>query len=531
MQGKMAGLPVAAAVEPGNPVFHSRNLNMQSRAVACRPVPGHCRAGLTLVEILIAMTMTLIVLGVMIAVFSRSSQEMARGRALMEMHNDLRVCSDLLRDDLERVTVDLRPWALESAPNGYFEYVEGPRRDASEIGIDPTRINNLNNVRGDFDDILAMTVRSDGIPFRGRRIIPLGFPGAGSTETVESNIAEIIWFTNWDDRDNNSSVGVEERVTVYRRVLLIRPDLALASAPTPEQFFLMNDISASFYGVAAGDPPQQNSLEDLAKRENRFGHVVAPVTLLNPYLHQLDRTFLANTQLSTGNLATLASPLFLQVAGSDVVANDVVGFDVRVWSPDAQVRMSDPAGPTGFTDAVLIQPGDAAYAFFGNANVATVANAAGLGAFVDLGYGTDIGPAPYTGNANNALTCPQFATSPNPKSRLEYPFVPPPVPPPAVPLVDRVYDTFSTHYETNGLDDDDGGSGPVDEGTDGLDTNPPDPPGPPLPSGNGVDDVGEREVEPPYPFTVRGIKVTFRTVHRESAQMHQTAVVQSYVRQ
>lgn len=519
----MAGMPVADAVEPDDPVLEFRNLIMQSMAVARRPVSGPVRAGLTLVEILIAMTMTLIVLGVMIGVFSSASQEMARGRAMMDMHNNLRVCSDLLRDDLERVTVDLRPWALESAPNGYFEYVEGPRRDASEIAT-------LENARGDFDDIVAMTVRSDGIPFRGRWI-----DASGATVTVESNIAEIIWYTDWDDRDADSLVDIEERVTVYRRVLLIRPDLALTIPPDPAlpappvppevRFFLTNDISASFYSGTVFP----NSLEDLAKRENRFGHSLAAGY---PYL--LDRAFLGSTSLRTGNLARLQLPLLLQTAGSDVVANDVTGFDVRVWSPDANVRQANPL----MTEAVLIQPGDAGYSINPPPLPPVVSNdtsyAVGYGAFVDLGYGKDLeSPAefPYESeytslpaqppSTRNVLTAPQFSTTPNPNSLLDYPM---PVP---IPGRQRVYDTFSTHYETNGVDDDQDGL--IDEGTDGLDTNPPDPPGPA--AGNGVDDVGEREVEPPYPFAVRGIKVTFRTVHRETAQMHQTSVVQSYVRQ
>ena len=66
------------------------------------------RSGLTLVEILIALSMTLIVLGTMTAAFRVASEEMRQGRALIELANRARIVEDHLRTDLGGITVEAR---------------------------------------------------------------------------------------------------------------------------------------------------------------------------------------------------------------------------------------------------------------------------------------------------------------------------------------------------------------------------------------------------------------------------------------
>ena len=96
------------------------------------------KQGLTLVEVLVAMTMTLIVLGVMTRAFSFASSEMQKGRAGLEMNNRLRSVQTLLRRDLASLTVDVVPHhALSTTPKGYFELVEGPRTDLNVVAITP----------------------------------------------------------------------------------------------------------------------------------------------------------------------------------------------------------------------------------------------------------------------------------------------------------------------------------------------------------------------------------------------------------
>ncbi len=309
------------------------------------------RRGLSLVEILVALTMTLIVLGAMMTAFQYASQEMASGRAMMELANRVRGAESLLRADLAGVTVEAKPYTQTVNPPGYFEYIEGPVRDVTYAAP--------NAYLGDIDDVLAMTVRSNGSPFRGRR----------GNAIIESPLAEVVWFTTFVDQDADNLVSFTESIRLHRRVLLIRPDagvlLSNANAAAVDSFFQNNDISArlepatgSNFNVIA------NSLSDLAIRAHRFCHV--PTKGPNT-TNQLDRSRLL-----------LLSQSYLD----DVVLTDVCAFDVKAYSPNASVNK--------VTD-IVIQPGDPGYAAAG----ATMA-----GAYVDLGQ------------AGGGL----FASAPDPKS-------------------------------------------------------------------------------------------------------------------
>ena len=79
------------------------------------------------------------------------------------------------------------------------------------------------------------------------------------------------------------------------------------------------------------------------------------------------------------------------------------------------------------------------------------------------------------------------------------------------------YDTWSTHYEFNGIDDD--GDGIVDEGTNGIDDD-----------ANGiVDDALEQETSPPYPVALRGIEIRIRCYEPSSRQVRQMTVRHTFV--
>jgi len=79
------------------------------------------------------------------------------------------------------------------------------------------------------------------------------------------------------------------------------------------------------------------------------------------------------------------------------------------------------------------------------------------------------------------------------------------------------YDTWSTHYERNGVNED--GDALVDEGTNGFDDD----------GINGVDDVGERETSPPYPVPLRGIRVTIRAIEPDLRQIRQVSVISDFI--
>jgi hypothetical protein len=83
--------------------------------------------------------------------------------------------------------------------------------------------------------------------------------------------------------------------------------------------------------------------------------------------------------------------------------------------------------------------------------------------------------------------------------------------------VDRTFDTWSLHYEFNGLDED--GDGKIDEGADGFDDN----------GDDLADDAGERETSPPHPGPLRGLEVRVRCYEPSSRQIRQITVRQSFL--
>ena len=319
----------------------------------------HRRSGLTLVEILIALTMTLIVLGTMITAFKFASEEMQNGRALIELANRARVVEDSLRADLGRLTVETRVYDGTVEPNGYFEYIEGPIRDATLSATD--------SFQGDCDDLLCFTARStDGVLFRGRD----NYSSTTNTEIIESSLAEIVWFTTVNGNDVGdgdldpqlvSNVDFDDSIQVRRRVLLIRPDLGTLvtglTMPAVNNFIRRNDISVRVVvNSGGGFDLIANGLDDLATRANRFAHDIGgfpnnlSVGIVNPtgVLNQL----LENRVASDDNeLLNYASPDRTWQALPPILS-DVGAFDLRAYSPTA--RVNDVA-------SVIVEPSDPGY--------------------------------------------------------------------------------------------------------------------------------------------------------------------------
>jgi hypothetical protein len=96
-----------------------------------------------------------------------------------------------------------------------------------------------------------------------------------------------------------------------------------------------------------------------------------------------------------------------------------------------------------------------------------------------------------------------------------------------------VYDTWSFHYENNGVDED--GSGVIDQAVNGLDDRdfrtlaPFDAFTTDDVRINGPDDVGEYETTPPYDKPLRGIQVLIRTYEPDSRALRQVRVNQHFL--
>jgi hypothetical protein len=163
----------------------------------------------------------------------------------------------------------------------------------------------------------------------------------------------------------------------------------------------------------------------------------------------------------------------------------------------------DPAAPLADAAGTVVAPGDGT----------AIPPGPATGAYVDLGNGVN---APADPAADSG---PRFATHGHPLSKLV-----------GSASTRRTYDTWSTHYESNGLDED--GVAGVDQGSDDLDDEiPPRVDGKvnAWPKDGVVDDAGERETSPPYPAPLRGIEIRIRCYEPTSRQVRQVTVRHTFL--
>jgi hypothetical protein len=230
------------------------------------------------------------------------------------------------------------------------------------------------------------------------------------------------------------------------------------------------------------------------------------------------------------------APLCGARRGQDVMMTEVLGFDLRVFDPGAPLygRRDEPGVAT--SPLTVLQPSDPGWKLAYHqqvGNFRTGFEFMGQGAYVDMGYvfpyNASTIPTPLPGKS---WTMPWFA-EPRGLSNVYGELIAPGY---------GVYDTWSFHYENNGVNDDsdevvdgnwqrdDGnavGIPSVDEGTNGFDDYGHYPAGTSI--ALGPDDVGERETVPPYDKPLRGLQVLIRTYEPDSRAIRQVRVNQHFL--
>ena len=189
---------------------------------------------LTLIEMLIGMAITLVMMAAVVNLFANIGQSVRTRRAGMEMNSQLRMARSRMYKDLAGATCPAKPWREPGNDEGYLEIIEGQWSDKVPTGLvlDATSIVPSSQLSiggptdgmglGDYDDILALTVRSESEPFLGRALVwdPTAKSGAGDwvERTIESNLAEVIWYAVENPADG--SLGEPGMRTVYRLSLI-----------------------------------------------------------------------------------------------------------------------------------------------------------------------------------------------------------------------------------------------------------------------------------------------------------------------
>lgn len=461
--------------------------------------PFRIRRALTLIEMLVALAVTMVMMAAVVNLFANISGSIRNRRAVIEVSGQLRQVRMRLAKDLAGATCEATTWQRPEENRGYIEIVEGLHSDKwpsnlvdgdnsngeidGAISILPsaqTVNTNLGSVTdgyalGDFDDILALTVRSEAEPFVAEV----------DNQTVTSNLAEVVWYAFEDQQSENPPGTFDPKANdgirmIFRRVLLIAPWLG------PWDDRPANVSARRVTETVNGNPVTRwvaNTLGDLTKRENRISRQPA-----DQFPFPLDR----------GNLGG-QNPEYLML-------DDALAFDVRVFDPDAPLYALQTSPNT------VMEPSDRGWEL-----AAQQDDPVGYGAFCDLGWNrnySDPSPGPYN------------MTLPNPplRSVFQHPRMAgwhPNRPPADFFGHPAVYDTWSYHYENDSVDqynDSVAGNNLTDRGTNGIDDD----------NQNGVDDLGERETFPPYNVPLRGVKVVLRIYERDARQTREVSVTHSF---
>ena len=481
------------------------------------------RRALTLIEMLVALAVTLVMMAAVVNLFANMSASIRNRRAAIETGSQLRQVRNRLAMDLSGATCRGSTWQDPAENQGYIEIVEGEWSDKN-----PTELLNLTDdgpsgngdreldyttsnipssqafssdtglaadgrnigvgavtdgrALGDWDDVLALTVRSESDPFSARVTDPV----TGNDTLVESPLAEVLWCAT-EKKVNNAATLADPNDgfrTVYRRVLLIAPWLGPFGTNKPENVSAHWDPSLGQW-VA-------NTLGDLTKRENR---ATRDQNTLFPHV------LVRNELLAGSNNVELNSR----------VLSSALAFDVRVF---------DPGAPLIDAGSAVLEPSDYGWATTLSAGGAL----AGYGAYTDLGWGFD----PATGSMVN-LSPISTPAAPLPLFYEIHPAGNHPTsykPNNAITSYPAVYDTWSYHFESDGLNQDQAWQtnavawqmNTTDQGANGLDDD----------NANGVDDRGERETAPPYDVPLRGVKVILRVYEPDARQIRESSVTHSF---
>jgi hypothetical protein len=447
--------------------------------IAYKPGGFHSslRRGMTLTEMLVATAMTLVIMGVVVQLFGMVGKGVSSSRASLDMSMQLRAVAHTLRTDLNGIMSETVPPVKVDADSGYLEIIEGSGSDTSR---------GFKQLTGDIDDVLMFTAQTSGKPFVGKHGDTEDANGNGKldrfpdvpinedtnnngwldTGLMQSSYAEVAWFCREATRQPLEDANPPSTLyNLYRRQLLVMDYVGAepfhgensinGSLPAAYETY---DMSMRQIGTNGTNILLPNGLADLTKRENRFLHNFPGSVSAAAFPYE---NVVANLDSGSG-------PLAGNRVGEDIILTNVLAFDVRVFDPTAKVRQS--------SLEVAVVPGDPGY----STNLTELAS----GAYIDMGV--------LNGGTFNSMTA---------RSQLQT----------------ATYDTWSDHYEFNGLDED--SEYGIDQKHNQLDDD----------SNGIVDDSNERETLPPYAVPLRGLEVRIRIYDNSTRQVRQVTVRHTFV--
>ena len=163
---------------------------------------AYATAAFTLLEMLIAMALTLIMVGAIAEFYAYVGETIKDGRAMITMSSQLRGAIQRLKTDLDLITVPMAPPVDDSSGLGYFEIAEGIGKDwdpanlrnadLSYISGSPpaAQFSEWESLYGDIDDVIAnmadIQLRRLPVVDRDKRLV--GIVSLGDIATTGNDV-------------------------------------------------------------------------------------------------------------------------------------------------------------------------------------------------------------------------------------------------------------------------------------------------------------------------------------------------------
>src|SRR5689334_20412256 len=122
------------------------------------------RGAFTLIEMLVAMAITLVMMGAVVTLFANLSNSVRNRRATTEMSGQLRGVRNRLQQDLQGATCPGITWQRPESNHGYIEIIEGQYREGYATNLIDNDSKGPSPTNPEIDH-KASTTPSSNLPF------------------------------------------------------------------------------------------------------------------------------------------------------------------------------------------------------------------------------------------------------------------------------------------------------------------------------------------------------------------------------
>jgi hypothetical protein len=284
---------------------------------------------------LVTVAVLVIMMTILVQIFQAATGAVSAAQAFQQLDDQLRRIDGIIRADLEGVTARFTP-PLDPLQNlGYFEYGENEFAD---------------NQGEDSDDYIRFTAKAPaGKPFTGR-FWPNFWTNTNTGQTFGTNAANLPSFPITITSDYAEIIYFVRNGNLYRRVLLILPELQSAVLPTTNNVANYNNVATRFQPSIFGGPANNGpavswqGVNDLSARPSATGSTTNQIVLntLGDLTNRENRAFMPRLG-SDFLIATAAG----NNAGQDGIPDDVNGDNIPDLYPSLYPGLFNPTNLAG----------------------------------------------------------------------------------------------------------------------------------------------------------------------------------------